>query len=416
MDSFWTPLHKLIERECQQFDNRWQKRKRIIDTQFLVVFICKLVLSKNKQGYASVLEELWENPCFSQLQQTPVSTSSICEARQKLPPDIFTLLNQAVLSSYTQDNSLELWRGHRVFAVDGSKINLPRQLINHGYKAPNHYQYYPKGQMSTLYHLSSGLIFDGILTNNKSERHCLLSHMDALSSGDILVLDRGYFSYLILNKAIEKGLHLICRIQSGNLNKSIQSFLESDEVDAVVNYTPSFTVLHEFKKQGFIIQVKPIQLRMTKYSIDDEVYLCATTLLDQQRYPLTEFANVYHARWGIEELYKISKQLIDVEDFHGQTENTVQQECYAHLFLINIARIFESQAKSNLPPPTQKLSKSGGRHSYWQDFCGQIQHLKINLKNCLLTLSRHLVQLFFPGESVTQDYLDNNGFIRKIDT
>ena len=32
--------------------------------------------------------------------------------------------------------------------------------------------------------------------------------MEKLQSGNVLVLDRGYFSYLILIKAIEKGIHL----------------------------------------------------------------------------------------------------------------------------------------------------------------------------------------------------------------
>ena len=80
MDNFWSPLHHLIKTNCGELDSLWQKRKRIIDTEFLVIFIFKLVLSKNKQGYGSLLEELWENDRFSVLQETPVSISSICEA------------------------------------------------------------------------------------------------------------------------------------------------------------------------------------------------------------------------------------------------------------------------------------------------------------------------------------------------
>ena len=64
---------------------------------------------------------------------------STWEARQTLPPDILTLLNQAILSFYIQDRPLDLWDGHLVFAANGSKINLPRQLLDCGYKAPNHY-------------------------------------------------------------------------------------------------------------------------------------------------------------------------------------------------------------------------------------------------------------------------------------
>lgn len=406
MDNFWTPLHELISKHCQDFDSIWQKRKRMIDTEFLVIFIFKLVLSKNKQGYGSLLEELWENSRFSTLQQTPVSASSVCEARQKLPPDIFKQLNTLVLSSYAQEEPLPLWHGHRVFAVDGSKINLPHALIDFGYKAPNKYQYYPKGLMSTLYHLGSGFIFDGILTNSKSERHCLFSHMDALCPDDILVLDRGYFSYLVLYKAIEKGLHLVCRIQSGQVNKAIQSFLDSNEIDKIVTYEPSVPVLHEIKKQGFMIESQPISLRLIKYTLGNEVYVCATTLLDPTRYSVADFTNVYHARWGIEELYKISKEFIDIEDFHGQTEKTVKQECYAHLLLINIARIFESQANKEPPPQDKLFEQREGCDSYWQDFCGEIKRLKINFKNFLLVLNRHLINLFLPRVFLEKEYLN----------
>lgn len=72
--------------------------------------------------------------------------------------------------------------------------------------------------------------------------------MERLSSGDVLVLDRGYFSYLLLVKAIEKGIHLICRMQSGTVNKAVQAFWDSDKKDEVITYEPSIAVQYESKK------------------------------------------------------------------------------------------------------------------------------------------------------------------------
>ena len=79
------------------------------------------------------------------------------------------------------------------------------------------------------------------------------------------------------------------------------------------------------------------------------MYVLATTLLDQINYPAESFSDLYHSRWGIEELYKISKTFIDVEDFHSQTLRTVKQELFAHLLLINIARMFEIDSTDILP-------------------------------------------------------------------
>ena len=269
MEDFWSPLQGIIEELCLNFNRTWQVRQRVITTQFLVMFIFKLVLSKNKQGYKILLNELWEKSEVSFMQEKPVSASSISEARQKMPADIFTLINQKLLASREKDNPLPLWRGHRVFGVDGSKINVPHELLAAGYKAPNTHQYYPQGLMSTLYHLGSGLIYDGMLTSEKGERSCLLSHMDQLSPGDVLVLDRGYFSYLILTKAKEKGIHLICRMQSGTINKGVKEFWDSHKDDEVIMYQPSVAAKYASKKQGFDIELNAIELRLVRYTIDD---------------------------------------------------------------------------------------------------------------------------------------------------
>jgi hypothetical protein len=146
-----------------------------------------------------------------------------------------------------------------------------------------------------------------------------------------------------------------------------------------------------------MIRSSIIILLLIKYKIDNAVYICATTLIDNQ-YPLNEFPRVYHGRWGIEELYKISKEFINVEDFHSKTERGVKQELYAHVLLINIGRIFESEANNQLPPPSNSKQddlkkKSDIKESYWQDFCGKIQKMKINFKNCLLVIGRYIEEL-----------------------
>ncbi|MFT6732900.1 MAG: hypothetical protein ACJAS9_001085, partial [Polaribacter sp.] len=46
---FWSPIALIIKSACNDFDNIWIKRKRIIDTHLLIIFILKLVMSKNKQ-------------------------------------------------------------------------------------------------------------------------------------------------------------------------------------------------------------------------------------------------------------------------------------------------------------------------------------------------------------------------------
>lgn len=95
---------------------------------------------------------------------------------------------------------------------------------------------------------------------------------------------------------------------------------DSDKEDEVIRYIPSSPVKYESKKQGYVIELNPVDLRLIKYTIDNETYVCCTTLLGEQ-YPLNEFPAVYHGRRGIEELYKISKEFVDVEEFHSRSEH-----------------------------------------------------------------------------------------------
>lgn len=407
MEDFWAPLQTTIQEICLNFDKVWQVRKRVIDTHFLVLFILKLVLSKNRQGYKSLLNEIWESSETMLTQQQPISASSLCEARQKLPEEIFLKINEKILLVREKLTTPLKWCGHRIFAADGSRINVPHELLTKNYKTRNQGQYYPQGLMSTLYHLSDGLIYDCLLTAEKNERHCLIDQMDTLSKGDVLVLDRGYFSYLLLYQAIEKGIHLICRLQSGSVNKAIETFWKSNLQDMVIDYYPSGSVKSEIKKQGYDLNYKKISLRLIKYQIDNEIYVCATTLIGPQ-YSLNEFPQVYHGRWGIEELYKISKEFIDVEDFHAKTERGVKQELYAHVLLINIARIFESETNKQFPPPSksnQNESETELKESYWKNFMGKIQELKINFKNCLLVISRFIEKLILSLEPEKKSWL-----------
>lgn len=399
--SFWFQFQAVIAQISKNFDQVWQLRKRVITTQFLVLFIFKLVLSQNRQGYGSLLTELWSTShSVEELtlpQATPISASSFCAARQKMPETIFQEINQAILRQWTNCRANKGWKGHRVFGIDGSKVNLPRALVKNGYEADDgNRQHYPIGLFSTLYHLGEGMIYDFKLSAQKDERLSALEHIKEMEPNDVLVLDRGYFSYEVLHQAMNQMIFLVCRLSFLKKNPAIKKFFKGKATDKIILYEPSNPVKSRLKKRGFQGDFKPIPLRLIKYRIDNNIYVCATTLTDSS-YSVEELGKLYHARWGIEELYKISKQLIGVDDFHSQTERGVKQELYAHCVLINLARIFESQASNDKnnddEPKFTKPIDSDIKNSYWQGFLEDLRKMKINFKHCLIILRQYLEKL-----------------------
>ena len=86
----------------------------------------------------------------------------------------------------------------------------------------------------------------------------------------------------------EKNIKFVCRLQSGSMNKEVENFWNSEINDAIIDYYPSSPVKSEIKKQGYVLNYKPIKLRLIKYKIENEIYVCATNLIEK-KYPLEEF-------------------------------------------------------------------------------------------------------------------------------
>ncbi len=394
--TLWGKVVGIISDVAQLFDARWQRRKRVIDSLLLVFLIFRLVFSKNSQGYGTTINEFWHN-ChrmkFPLPQKRPISASSFTEARKKLDEEIFNVLNQKIIDACDEDDSNEVqyrWFNHRIFAVDGSKLNLPRELLKSGYKVPSDNAYYPQGLLSCLYQLKSKIPYDFDLTCHANERVCALAHLKALSTGDVVVYDRGYFSYAMLYYHQQCGVHPIFRIKKNSF-KEVDAFINGVQTDQTISLMPSKATQNKIRKENQDIEVTPLTIRLIKYTAAGNSYCIGTTLVDC-RYTVDDFMDVYHSRWGVEELYKVSKQMIEVDDFHGHSERTVKQELFAHFVLITMSRLCSNESDNLL---IALLNQS-------HDTVDNESSIQVNFKNALTTLSRHLEDIMFaPAHYIT---------------
>ena len=307
--ALWGKVITVISEVAQTFDATWQQRQRVIDSLLLVFLIFRLVFSKNAQGYGTTISAFWHS-ChrmkFPLPQKQPISASSFSEARKKLDENIFKVLNQRIIEICDEhDNEQYRWFNHRLFGVDGSKLNLPRELIETGYRTPSDNAHYPQGLLSCLYQLKSKIPYDFDLVNHAHERQCALAHLKTLDTNDVVVYDRGYFSYALLYYHRHSGVHPIFRLQK-NTYKEINAFWNSQHTDQIMTLLPSKDTQRDIRKEYPDIHFTALTMRVVKYTLEGNTYCIGTTLLDRQ-YTVDAFRDVYHARWGIEELYKISK-------------------------------------------------------------------------------------------------------------
>jgi hypothetical protein len=402
-DSFvalWEKVVKVIHGVAEQYDKKWQVRYRLINSMLIILLVFRLVCSKNAQSYGTTIDELWDSCHRLNLplpQEGSIAPSSFCDARKKLDEAAFKDINRKIIETYSDQakNESYKWLGHRIFAVDGSRINLPRGLLIDGYKLLSEGSHYPQGLLSCLYQVKSQIPFDFALVPHINERKCAEQHLQPLEKDDVVVYDRGYYSYLMLHRHFESKIHAVFRLQKNN-STAIDEFFASPETDIIVSIAPSSTTRKEILAEYPNLNIILIPMRLVKYNIGGETTCLGTTLLDQARYTRQDFIDIYHSRWGVEELYKVSKHIFIIEDFHAKTERGVKQEIYAHLALVTMNRIFANQADIDLNLPGSTADSVGGASSGSTISSNPpLSRLKINFKNCIHVFTRSIEELLF---------------------
>ena len=241
--ALWEDLLAAIGDRLRRYDREWMQRRRKVNTLLVVLFVFRLVLAPRLQGYGPTLTELW-GQCRQQglfpPHDDPVSASSMCVARGKVGRRPFLRMHRALLARVPTDAPRWLWRGHRVCAVDGSKIHLPRRLRRDRYRCPSDRSHYPQGLLSSLFQLRARLPFDLDLPCHENERRAARDHLRALRPGDVVVFDRGYYSFALLHACARRGLHPVFRLQA-NASGLVRDFIQSDDADRTVPVEPTQT-------------------------------------------------------------------------------------------------------------------------------------------------------------------------------
>jgi len=350
----------------------------------LVAFIISMAASKNSGGYDILLGSF-----YSKLTEAlgyrldPPCRSSVCESRQKLKWEAFPYL-LGKFNEKIQDDLNDLkWRGHHVYAVDGSCLTLPySKEIKSSFPdvdAKSLRSHFPKARVVMATHVLSGVpksmrIGDRYL----GERELLCQMLCELEANSILLLDRGYDGVASLKKIRSSGKNFVCRIRSELCSQeTVYRFAKSRKKEAVV------TLVNQHKES---ITVRLLKYRKRKGC---SPIILATNLISEKRYSRQELWELYSRRWDIETSYYRVKRIFNVESFHSKKLNGVLQEIWSNLLVLGmtsylILRSWKQKMKSIL-----KSSKSP------------------NFKNASMVLGKYFVHLIFQN-------IDNTALLKTI--
>lgn len=327
----WKSILKGFEEICSEYDHVWMTRRRRFDTYSLLQSLMDLVAG-SESCYASVMHR------FETQNKIAPAASSFCEARSKLPSSVLAEINRDLFELVSEETDPMKCFGYTALAMDGSIINLPAKMIGKGFRCVN--SLCPSALLTSVVRLSDRMLLGLDLSSTFDEGNQAHKFLENLDSEHLVVYDRGYLSFGLLNDHINRGVAGIFRVSCGNIFRELQEFMLSDSVDEVMEIDPTDATYRNTWKMRPGLQVGPVEVRAIKYKIGKTTYLLVTTILDQT-IPLKALQDLYHRRWRIEEFLKTFKVTINAEEFHSRSVNGIEQEVQAAGILWNLSRAAE---------------------------------------------------------------------------
>ena len=312
-------LAQELESMLSEHDQKWVKRKRKLNSKLVFCFLLQMVGCAANQGRESALF-FFKYITGESIIGVDVAASSLFAARQKIGWTIFRHLLHKVVGSFEQYfDKKYLWQGHRIFAIDGSKINVPAPIKKIKYRKYFPKAHYPTALVSVLFRLDALIPYHFIFSRHFNELLNVKHLLRKLKPEDIVVYDRLYLCLKTLKEHCDLKIHGVFRLKSSHTLKELVSFAESGE-----------------KEQDIVLtrkEIDPVRLRLIFYRIGEKKYYLATTLLDRKKYPTKAIKALYHGRWNIEEQFKAMKRSLNLKIFHSHTTTGLKQEIGIFFYL-----------------------------------------------------------------------------------
>ena len=258
------------------------------------------------------------------------SKQAFSKGRQRIRPEAFQELYQAVVSKFYEKADICSWNGYQLFGIDGTRLNLPcTEELAQLYGAQVS-QGAPQVQalVSCVYDLLNGIIVDTRFAHCKSSerdaaKDMITSFQLAQVENPVFIMDRGYPSAELIDAIMNAGHKFIMRCPKG--------FLRGMKLPEMDN-----TLEHKFSKLKHSLKIRVVKIQLSS----EETQCLITNILDSQITP-DDFKWAYQKRWGIETKYNDVKNKLQIECFTGYSPVAVLQDFYATMFLANLAGVLE---------------------------------------------------------------------------
>ena len=362
-------------RHCEK--NFTRNRKLPLDK--IITFVLSIASSGKSKGVDAKSNEFFKNAMRSGLWPNAKAPdrSAVTRARKKVPWEIFEEIHHdAVNLAYEiwPKTPEYTWKGMSVFAIDGSKYDLPatpklREEFDPKSGLENKGKgHYPQCLVSTAYDVFRRIpIARTVIGYDNCERTQAQLLIPHIPPDGLLIFDRGYPSFDMFDFLNKKylGFYLF-RSPASQTFGAVGRFIKSKKQEGIITLNPTNSFIDKDQENRQERKNTTLTLRVIRLkSHDGKLSVILTNLMDMKKYSRKEIIALYFRRWEVESYYRDEKTFLNVETFHSKTSNGIRQELFAIIIMAVIARILmvlsmvtsaqTEISKEKKPPDTQKL-------------------------------------------------------------
>jgi hypothetical protein len=205
-----------------------------------------------------------------------------------------------------------------------------------------------------------------------------------LEAGDILVGDRGFCSFAHLTLLAARGIFGVFRVHQKQIvdfrphrrtaskrsrqrqqrglpsSRWLKRLGRHDQLVAYVKPPPQnrpvWLTADAFAALADTMVVRELRFTIAERGRRTRVITLATTLLDPERYPKADLAELYGQRWQIETNFRHLKQTLRMDVLHCKSVEGVTKELTMYALVYNLVRLVMLQAARRQGVPVERIS------------------------------------------------------------
>lgn len=259
------------------------------------------------------------------------STGGYSQARSRLPLKLVESSVDKIHEQIQELHAEQRWEGHKVYLVDGTTITLPHtsELLKQYPPCENRSgkSHFPKMNICCAHDLITGVALRpeyGAMYGKNAVNEVLLFRrmLSRVTAGSVVVADRAYGIFIVINAAIKHGNEVVVRLTEDRARRFFSLMKSPGEIE--VSWGPSSNEIKkysELNKQDVVLGRFIWHRLVRKGHKTIDLYLFTTL-----KHDISKIVELYGLRWNVENDIRDLKHCLNLDEVPAKTPEMVHKE------------------------------------------------------------------------------------------